>query len=152
MSLRFFHVLFIVVSCLMALVVGLWALNAWRADGSASWLALAALAFGGGGLMMVYASRFLQKTRKLGVAALCIAGTLGMPAEGLACAVCLGATDSPLRTGMDWGILALLGITGFVLACFASFFVYLARQARAAEVREAGRHRPDSNQGEPVHA
>lgn len=141
MSLRFFHILFITLSTLMCLVVGLWALDAYRTGGAASSLVLMLVAFGGGGLLVVYGTRFLQKTRKLGVAGLLIGGTLGLPSDALACTVCLGNTDSLLRSGMNAGILALLGFAFFMIACFAAFFVYLWRRSRKI-----------NNEGEPVHA
>jgi hypothetical protein len=137
MSLKFFHILFITLSTLLSLGVGLWAIDTWRADGDITWLALALVAFGGGGGLVVYANRFLQKVRKLGIAGLLVAGSLGLPAEALACTVCIGNSASPLRSGLSLGILALLGITGFLLVCFASFFIYLARKARSARVEPA---------------
>ena len=136
MSLRFFHVLFIAVSSLMLLGVGVWAIEAWRADGAAGWLAMAALAFVGGAVLVVYGNRFLQKTRTLGIVSLLVAGTVATPTDALACTVCLGNTDSIMQSGMNMGILALLGVTGFMLACFASFFVYLIRRARTSETQD----------------
>ena len=144
MSLRFFHILFIALSSLMCLVVGIWAIDAYRTDGSATWLALAFLALAGGGLLVIYGSRFLQKTRKLGVAAMAAAGTLGLPADLFACAVCLGNTNSSLRDGMNAGILALLGFAMFMIVSFAAFFVYLWRKSKAAA--------QSSQEGEPAHA
>ena len=143
MSLKFFHILFITVSSLMCLVVGLWALDAYRADGAASWLALAATAFIGGGALVVYGSRFMQKMRKLGIAAL-VAGPLAVPADVLACTVCLGNTESLLRDGMNAGILALLGFALFMIVSFAAFFVYLWRRSKAMKSSD--------HQGEPAHA
>lgn len=143
MSLRFFHILFIALSSLMSLVVGIWAVDAYLADGSALWIILALLAFGGGGLLVVYGRRFLQKTRNLGVAALVVAGTFGYPSELLACAVCLGNTQSSLRDGMNAGILALLGFAGFMIVSFGIFFIYLARKAKAAGA---------SQERDPLHA
>lgn len=143
MSLRFFHILFIAVSALMALVVGIWAIDAYRADGSLTWVALALFALVGGGLLVVYGNRFLQKTRNLGIAVLALAGTLGWPEDALACAVCIGNTHSSLRDGMNAGILALLGFALFMIASFAAFFFYLWRRSRAAD---------SSQQGEPLHA
>lgn len=145
MSLRFFHIVFIALSSLVSIVVGIWALDAYRTDGSTTWIALAALAFAGGALLVVYGNRFLQKTRKLGVAALVAAGTLGLPSELLACTVCVGNTHSSLRDGMNAGILALLGFALFMIVSFAVFFIYLARKARAAatselQVPESGRN------------
>lgn len=144
MSLRFFHVLFIALSSLMCLAVGIWAIDAYRYDPSAAWIALAALAFVGGGLLVVYGSRFLQKTRDLGVVAAVAAGTLGLPADVLACAVCLGNTQSPLRDGMNAGILALLGFAMFMIASFAAFAVYLWRKSKTAT--------DTTQEGRPVHA
>jgi hypothetical protein len=129
MSLKFFHIVFITLSTLMCLVVGLWALDAYRTDGALGTLALMVLAFAGGGLLVVYGNRFLQKTRKLGVAWLLIAGTLGLPSDLLACTVCLGNTESSLRDGMNAGILALLGFALFMIVCFAAFFIYLWRRS-----------------------
>lgn len=143
MSLRFFHIVFIAVSTLLSLLVGLWALDAYRTDGSASWIALAVVAFGGGAGLVVYGNRFLQKTRKLGVAGFLAVGTLGLPADLLACTVCVGNTESALRDGMNAGILALLGFAGFIIVSFGIFFIYLARKARAAAELE---------KREPVHA
>ena len=132
MGLRFFHVLFIALSTLVALFVGVWAIDAYRTDGDATWIALAVLALAGGGLLVIYGNRFLQKTRKLGVAGLIMAGTLGRPSDLLACTVCMGNTQSSLRDGMNMGILALLGFVGFLIVCFGIFFIYLARRAKAA--------------------
>jgi hypothetical protein len=44
---------------------------------------------------------------------------------------------------MNAGILALLGIAGFMIASFAIFFIYLWRKAKSADT---------SHQGDPVHA
>ena len=143
MSLKFFHIVFITVSTLMCLVVGLWAIDAYRSDGDAMWMALALGSFAGGACLVVYGTRFLQKFRKLGVAGLFAAGTLGWPADALACAVCLGNTQSSLRDGMNAGILALLGFAGFIIVSFAIFFIYLWRKARSVET---------AHEGDPVHA
>jgi hypothetical protein len=143
MSLKFFHIVFIAVSTLLCLVVGVWALDAYRNDGAATWIALAVLSFVGGALLVLYGSRFLQKFRKLGMAAVFAAGTLGAPADALACAVCLGNTQSSLRDGMNAGILALLGFALFMIVSFAIFFFYLWRKAKSVET---------SHGGDPVHA
>ena len=131
MSLRFFHVFFIAASVLMALGVGVWAISAWQVDNAAQWLALGAVAFASAVGLTVYGSRFLKKTRGLGLAAVLLAVLLGLPQDALACPACIGTSESPMQAGMNLGIMALLGVIGAVLACFASFFVYLARRARS---------------------
>lgn len=51
------------------------------------------------------------------------------PAFG--CAVCYGASDSPMAQGMNWGIFSLLGVIGTVLAGIAGVGVFFARRAAA---------------------
>jgi hypothetical protein len=50
----------------------------------------------------------------------------------VACAVCFVGTDPVMRDSLNAGILALLGVTGVVLAAFAYFFVRLAQRSRSA--------------------
>jgi len=49
------------------------------------------------------------------------------PSPLLACAACYGKSDSPLASGMNWGIFTLLGVVLTVLTCFALFFVHVMR-------------------------
>jgi hypothetical protein len=49
------------------------------------------------------------------------------PSPLLACAACYGKSDSPLASGMNWGIFTLLGVVLTVLTCFALFFVQVMR-------------------------
>ena len=58
---------------------------------------------------------------------------LAVPRLALACPVCFGQNDSPLGIAMNNGIILMLGVVVGVLACFASFFIYLMRRARLAE-------------------
>ena len=53
------------------------------------------------------------------------------PSVALACAACFGQSDSPMASGMNWGILSLLGMIVAVLGGVAGFFVFLARRAAA---------------------
>jgi len=66
-----------------------------------------------------------------------LAGALAAcsPSPVFACAACYGGnTNSPLAHGMNWGILTLLGVVGFMLSSIATFFfVFLRRQAALAE-------------------
>ena len=137
MSLKIFHLVFIAASVLLTLGLSFWSLNAWWTSNSASWLLLTFLAVSGGGLLIIYANRFLQKVRKLGIVSGVITTSLLLPTDVLACTVCLGNTDSMLRSGMNMGILVLLGVTGFMLLGFSIFFMYLARRARLVQTENA---------------
>jgi hypothetical protein len=50
----------------------------------------------------------------------------------MACPVCFSPLEPAIRESMNIGILVLLGATAGVLACFAWFFLTLARRSRAA--------------------
>jgi hypothetical protein len=58
------------------------------------------------------------------------------PSPVFACAACYGRSDSPLASGMNWGIFTLLGVVVTVLVSIASFFIYLIRR-ETAQAREA---------------
>ena len=79
---------------------------------------------------MAKTSRSVAGGRRLGRAALA-ALVLAVPRAALACPVCFGQSDSPLAQGVNMGIYFLLAVIGGVLVAFASFFIYLARRARA---------------------
>ena len=57
---------------------------------------------------------------------------LAAPGTGWACQVCFGDPNSAMSIGASWGILVMIGITGGVLAAFASFFLYLLKRSRMA--------------------
>jgi hypothetical protein len=57
---------------------------------------------------------------------------LAAPQTGWACPVCFGDPNSAMSIGASWGILVMIGITGGVLAAFASFFLYLLKRSRMA--------------------
>lgn len=137
MSLKIFHLVFIAASVLLTLGLSFWSLNAWWTSNAASWLLLTFLAVAGGGMLIIYANRFLKKVRKLGIVSGVITTSLLLPADVLACTICLGNTDSMLRSGMNMGILVLLGVTGFMLLGFGTFFVYLARRAQLVQTENA---------------
>ena len=58
-------------------------------------------------------------------------GALAHPGTAAACAACYGKSDAPMAQGMNWGIMALLGVIGMVLAIFSAFFVFLAKKAES---------------------
>jgi hypothetical protein len=48
------------------------------------------------------------------------------------CPVCYGSTDASTIAGVNLAILALLGVTGSVLAGFGSFFLHIRKRSRMA--------------------
>ena len=76
----------------------------------------------------------LRRFSKMMVAATVLAAFV--PSPLFACAACYGRSDSPLASGMNWGIFTLLGVVVTVLVSIASFFIYLIRK-ETAHAREA---------------
>jgi hypothetical protein len=59
------------------------------------------------------------------------------PSPLFACAACYGQSDSPLASGMNWGIFTLMGVIGTVLVTIASFFIYIIRREAALAAKTA---------------
>ena len=53
------------------------------------------------------------------------------PSPLFACAACYGKSDSPLASGMNWGIFTLMGVILTVLTCITLFFVHVIRGEKA---------------------
>jgi len=56
---------------------------------------------------------------------------LAVPTSVRACAACYGQSDSPLASGVTWGILSLLVVVMSVLGSIVSFFVYIHKKSVA---------------------
>ena len=66
MSLKIVHLAFIVCSLALSLFVGVWGVSDYRAGGSTAGLVLAAMFFGLGVALAVYAPRYWAKMKDLG--------------------------------------------------------------------------------------
>ncbi len=71
--------------------------------------------------------------RLLSAIAVATAAPLILPGAAGACAVCFGAADSAMTTGMNNGILALLGVVGLVQAGFVTLFATIWLRGRRLE-------------------
>lgn len=69
-----------------------------------------------------------------------------LPQRAAACAVCFGDPASPTAQGLAMGVVALLAIVLVVLGGIATFFIYLARRAAAANAGTLSEppNRPDT--------
>ena len=73
------------------------------------------------------ASALPNSIRRHGRLAICVTLAFAAltPSPLFACAACYGKSDSPLASGMNWGILTPLGV---VLTGIALFFVHIVRR------------------------
>ena len=65
MSLRIFHVVFIIASIALSLFVAVWAIREWQATHSAGALALGIVFVAAGLAMVVYGQRWFKKLKEL---------------------------------------------------------------------------------------
>lgn len=65
MSLKAFHLVFITLSILLALVFAVWSLNEYSISGGVMYLASAAVSFGGAVGLILYERQFLRKFRNV---------------------------------------------------------------------------------------
>ena len=132
MSLKSFHLIFIVASILLGLGVGAWGIREYQAKGEIGALILGILFLLMGGVLLIYGRRMLKKTKDIGY--LCFWGILMLHQDAFACASCFGESDSAMAEGMNAGVLTLLIIVGGTLSAIAAFFIYLiCRGARYAK-------------------
>ena len=64
MSLKAFHILFIIVACLLAFGFGAWCLQLQRVEGDARYVTLGWASFALGAALIVYGAWFLRKLRR----------------------------------------------------------------------------------------
>jgi magnesium-transporting ATPase (P-type) len=65
------------------------------------------------------------------------------PPRLFACAACYGRSDSPLASGINWGIFTLFCVIGTVLASIATFFAFIIRREAALAAKDAAENLPD---------
>lgn len=67
MSLKAFHLVFILASIVLSFLVGAWGVQQYRVAGSGTGLMMAIVFYASGVALVVYATRFVRKIRELGI-------------------------------------------------------------------------------------
>ncbi len=126
MSLKIFHIIFIVVATLLSFGFAAWAffycLNA--KDGLYCGLGIGSIVLGVA--LIIYGNKFFKKLTQLAV----IISPFICFSKVYACAVCYGALDSNLTTGLNMAIMSLLIILVGVLSCIVVFLLRFRRRAK----------------------
>ena len=126
MSLKTFHLIFVIASILLGLGVGGWGVQEYRTHGEAGPLIIGIVFFAMGIGLFFYGRRMLKKTKDIGYLAFAVLFLLEQNAS--ACAACFGESDSPMADGMNAGIFTLLIVVGGTLSGIAGFFIYIIRR------------------------
>ena len=141
MSLKAFHIVFVIASILLGLGVGAWGVIEYSAKGELGALIMGIIFLIMGIALMVYGRRMLKKTKHIGY--LTVTGLFLTQQNAAACATCYGESDSPMAEGMNAGIFVLLIVVTCMLSGLGAFFIFLARRAKTAAAREKILKNPD---------
>ena len=126
MSLKAFHLIFVIASILLGLGVGGWGVQEYRTQGELGSLVIGVIFFAMGIALFFYGRRMLKKTKDIGYLAL--AAMFMLEQNVSACATCFGESDAPMADGMNAGIFTLLIVVGGTLMGIAGFFIYIIRR------------------------
>ena len=126
MSLKTFHLIFVIASILLGLGVGGWGVQEYRTYGELGPLVIGIIFFAMGIGLFFYGRRMLKKTKNIGYLAFAVLFLLEQNVS--ACAACFGESDSPMADGMNAGIFTLLIVVGGTLSGIAGFFIYIIRR------------------------
>jgi hypothetical protein len=141
-SLKVFHVLFIVLSTLLALVFGLWCLQAPpQPEDTGGRSLMAILSFAVAAALSAYGVWFLRKVRtrqeerelrrkRIHPLPLAAAAALLASPEVLACSVCYGDAEGPMIDAARAGVWLLGGLVLSVQLVFGFFFYQMWRRSR----------------------
>jgi len=129
MSLKAFHLFFIIISLLLSVGFGIWCVDDYLSTENRTSLFLGIGSFIVAALLVPYLLWFLKKLKNVGF--LCGALFVSLvPKAGLACAVCVGNPNSPLTKSANAAVVFLLAVVGLVLAGFAGLFIFWGRRAK----------------------
>lgn len=112
MSLRAFHIFFIVVAALFALFLAGWGYVRWQENPATGTLPLAVLSALAAVGLAVYGVRFVRTSKGIALLALILAAA---PSAADACAVCFNPENEASKTGLNLAIAFLLAVTALVL-------------------------------------
>lgn len=129
MSLKAFHLVFILASIALSVWFGVWCLNEYSFTESQGTLVMGLLSFASTVGMSFYLAWFLRKSKNIGYIAL--AAALLFSDVASACPVCIGDPNSLLVKSSNMAVIFMLGVVGVMLAGFAGLFVVWSRRDRA---------------------
>ncbi len=139
MSLRAFHIFFLVVSTALSLLVGGWNFRAWRLSGDNLHLLMSIGSFLAAVGLLFYGQWFLRKIRTTRIPPLAIVliGFLFAPRTAEACSVCYGEASGPMIDGAKVGVYVLYGLVVLVQFGIISFFLVLRNRAKKFAATQA---------------
>ena len=135
MSLRGFHILFIIASIGLCAFFSWWAYEQYQENHSASYLATAVISSLISLGLILYTVQFIKKTKNL--LAFHALALLLIPRVGEACSVCFaGDPTQKASVALRNSVIFLLAVLLGVLALFAKFFISVAKRSKLTSFNE----------------
>lgn len=132
MSLKYFHIFFIIMSSLLSFFFSYWCFQAYVPGDYAYGLSGFFSAIAGIGLLVYLRSVF----RKLKNVGFFLIPFLTFSIDSFSCAVCYGDPNHPQSKGLTAAVLFLLGVIGFVLFGFVALIIYHNIKAKQVYVQQ----------------
>lgn len=130
MSLKAFHIVFVIVTTILSLFVALWGIREFAEQQSTGGLVLGLVFLAAAVGLMVYGRKVWAKFKEIPVVLL-VLFMLFIADSASACPVCYGATGDPMVKGTNNGVWVLLGVVGLVQIGFIALFWSFWRRAKA---------------------
>lgn len=129
MSLKAFHLVFIMASVALCFFFAYWCLESYWAGELGPYLLTAVLSAACGVGLLFYA-QLVRRKLKVVLAAALLSCALMQAGTAVACAVCYGDPTHPTSIALTYAVYFLLGTIGMVLAGFVVMIVNYNRRCR----------------------
>lgn len=137
MSLKAFHLFFIVASILLSAYFGGWCLQEYSDSQNRGIFLLSIASFISTTFLVAYLGWFLKKSKGISFMSFALwvsISLLTIPQSGSACPVCIGNPNSPLVKSANAGVLFLLVVVSGLLVAIGGLMVYWTKRARKLNV------------------
>ncbi len=123
MSLKSFHLVFVIASLVLASWFAVWCYNQGSETGDTGTLAMGVVSLISAVGLAVYLTWILKKLKPMPFVFFLTWAALSHPTTVQACATCFGNPKSPLVQSANTAILFLMGVIGVVLTGFGGLFL-----------------------------
>ena len=141
MSLKAFHILFIVLSLLLAVFFGLWCITSYQQAQDSFLLNAGILSLIASSALVLYLVWFFKKTERMGYLALLFAlPGLCVSRTAAACPVCFVNPNSALTRGAGNGILFLFLVILVIQGALLTLFLFWRARSRRGQMERVTQH------------
>jgi len=129
MSLKSFHIFFIIVSIILMIVVGVWGIRSYRAIGDVVNLTVGIVGLVSAVVLFAYLKAVLKKYKDKSLLAFLFVFILTAH-DVWACSVCYGDPNSKMAAGLRMAVLVLLIVILVVLSLFGALILHFKKRAK----------------------